>query len=189
MTADDPDTTDVTVAAVSVWDDCATGSSASNALVGEPPDAYLRSSSTINQTCGCKQWQIDKHAQGESFANTHDPDCRPTSIADFSLHVQQEGYRLGAEVPTWNVAGPLECENSTLNVKVQQWDGTQYNTLWASGDRHPVWSNGSCLSLQAFDNGPDFNVPGPLRVRAVATRGLDTSNNGFEGVRLRAFVF
>ena len=107
--------------------------------------------------------------------------------------MQQLGYRLGAEVPTWNVGNQTECENSTLNVKVQQWDGTQYNLLWASGDRHPVWSTNTntCMPLSAFDSGQDFGVPGPLRVRAVATRGLGdaTHEHGYEGVRLRALVY
>ena len=174
--------------AVSIWDDCARGTSASNALVYEPPDAYTRSGSTINQTCGCKQWQIDKNAHDKAYADSHDPNCRPQTIVDFSLFVQQYGYNLGAEVPTWNVSDKTECENSTLTVKVMQWDGTQYNTLWAPPAASPVWSNGKCLPLPLY-HGPFFGVPGPLSVRATAIRGLDQFNHGYEGVKVRAFPF
>jgi hypothetical protein len=173
---------------VSIWDDCATGTSAANALVGEPPDSYTRSGSTINQTCGCKQWQIDNNAFGKTYADSHNPDCRPTTIVDFGLHVQQGGYLVGAEVPTWNISDQTECQNSTLHVKVQQWDGTQYNDLWTPPDASPVWSGGTCHSVSLY-HGPFWNVPGPLRVRAKATRGLDDFNHGFEGVKVQAFVY
>jgi hypothetical protein len=181
--------TDSTDQDVSIWDDCATGTAA-NALVYEPPDAYTRNGDTINNTCGCKQWQQDNHDHGQTYADSHNPDCRRDSIADFSLHVQQLGYRLGAEVTSWHdVVSPDVCQRSNLIVKIQAWNGSSYTDL-DSQNIPAVWSfsQAKCLPLSYY-SGPWSNAYGSLRVRARAQRGDLDDLLGFNGVTITSFVY
>ena len=185
---DDPANESSTTQASSEFDACAYGTGIANALIYEPPDFYKRSDYKINQTCQCKDWQVDMNLNGETHADAAFPLCkRRNTIAGFSLHQQQLGYRLIAEVPSWTVDDKTMCENSTFTASVHYWNGSSYvqlastDTAYPSG-MHPVWTNGTCVPL-SWSYGP-VAAGANVQLRTKAIRGLELYNHGYEGVKL-----
>jgi hypothetical protein len=174
--------------AVTVFDSCATGSGVANAMeesinVG---DTWLRSGVKINSTCDCLNWEIEKHNTDEATANVLHPKCRPMTIVEYGLGAGVR--RLKAETNgTWEITNPTECVQSTLNVWVQQFDASvhDYVTITGgfSGDVHPTWTGTNCVQSSFFKD-VLIGVGGSqdFRIKARATRGADTTNNGYEGV-------
>ena len=174
--------------AVTVFDNCATGTGVANAMeesinVG---DTYLRSGLKINSTCDCLAWEIEKHNTSEATANALHPKCRPMTIVEYGLGAGVR--RLKAETNgTWEITNSTECVQSTLNVWVQQYDASAHDyvtiTGGFSGDVHPTWTGTNCVQ-SSFSKDVLIGVGGSqdFRIKARATRGADTTNNGYEGV-------
>ena len=125
--------------AATVFNNCATGSDSANAMeesinVG---DTYLRSGLKINSGCDCADWQVKKNATDEATANLAFPKCRPTTIVEYGLGAGVR--RLKAETNgTWEITDKTECENSTLNVKVQKFDWSLADWVTITGGMPPV---------------------------------------------------
>jgi hypothetical protein len=194
--------------AISNITNCATGAleNADTALSYSGDGTYTRSASTINpdnlqSQCTCMDWQADANAFGTAQANLDFPRCRTTSILQIAAGGQQQlGYIANALVPQWdNVSNQTECENSTLEVHVDQWTGTQWLDIWpgtnAQGQKlarvvHPTW-NASAQSCNPTGlSSPQGTVlQGTYRLHAKATRGLDANNHGFATVQLWGSVY
>lgn len=178
--------------ASTLYDRCAVGLDQNGAISAiNVGDSIVRSTDTINGTgtnqCDCLQWQKDMNATGHSSITT----CRPTTVVEAQLG-SWRSYSLGAKVTSWHLTnGETECNNSTVNVKVQKWNQTtlQFETLpgGASGDLHPHWNGTSCEQV-VFAPRISVDTENYYQVRAVATRGLGTPGfaHGFEGVTVYA---
>jgi hypothetical protein len=174
--------------AATVFDNCATGSGVANAMeesinVG---DSYTRYGLKINSGCDCLLWQGVKNATDEATANAAYPKCRPMTIVEYGLGAGVR--RLKAETNgTWEITDPTECAQSTLNVWVQKFDSSVSDwvtiTGGFSGDIHPTWLSGNCVQ-SSFYKDVLIGVGGSqdYRIKARATRGANTTNNGYEGV-------
>jgi hypothetical protein len=189
MEAPDAPALGATEHASTIFDDCATWTDANaSEFSSNVGDGYTRSQATINNTCGCADWQVDQNLHGTAHANAAFPDCRPTTIVDFSL--ASGGRQVSAEVPGWThlVNGKTECLNSTFEAKLQKfnWGTGAYDTIASSGLLHPTWSSGACDPLLwVQDLWIGVGGSGDYRMRARATRGMDEFNHGYETVNIR----
>lgn len=179
--------------ATTVLDDCAVGHAANafeDAALASPQSYTRKGDPMINFTCDCKAWQQDANANGTAQADLDHPLCRSNTF----VNVQWENA-VGAipqytvEVPSWSLTnGDIECKNSTLAVSLWKLDST--NTWVKQGPtvtKSPtVNSNGVCSSVQIQDVA---GSTGELyRIHAIATRGHDDNNHGFETVKISANV-
>lgn len=192
--------------AISNITDCATGAleNADTTLTYTGDGTYTRAASTINpdnqpSQCTCMDWQADANLVGTAQANIDFPKCRTGTILQIAAGGQQQlGYIANTLVPQWdNVSNQTECENSTLEVHVDMWTGTQWLDVWpgtnSSGQKlarvvHPTWSGTSCNPV-GLSSPQGTVMQGTYRLHAKATRGLDANNHGFATVQLWGSVY
>jgi hypothetical protein len=166
-------------------DDCATGDNP-NAFtsISTTDDSYTRTANTINNVCGCKGWQQVAVDSGQDAADQQFPDCRHGTLVKFSLSGQQLGFLLGAEVSNWGVSNQTDCLNSDLTVKLQQWNGTSFTTVWQNTEVPTTWNGTSC-SPRNYYSPQGLAMSGTYYLRATARRGTPASNNGYATVLVR----
>jgi hypothetical protein len=176
--------------ATTVLDDCAVdhAPNAREDVAFNSPQTYTRKGDpTINSTCDCKAWQKEANANGTDQADSLHPLCRSTTFVNVRWATEFADAPFSVEVPSWSLTnGDTECRNSTLTVSVWKFDST--NTWVKQGPTqtvHPV-PNGSGICGSASISGFG-NATGELyRIHALATRGLDDNNHGFETVKISA---
>ncbi|HUJ63648.1 MAG TPA: hypothetical protein VLX92_34350 [Kofleriaceae bacterium] len=203
--SDDPSTASTDQAITNITD-CATGAqeNADGVLALGADGTYTRNASTIDPTgahdCGCKAWQADDNANGEAQADHDFPSCRPGTIVQYDNEAtQQTGYLVNALVPSWTLTnGQTECENSTLDVRVDFWNGTKWQDVWPGVNGqgqdlaeqvHGKWQGGTCQPAGLTSPQGVVLNRGTYRVHATATRGLAADNHGFETVQIWANVY
>ncbi len=168
---------------------CATGSTvnSSTTIDGAGGETYPRTYGEIDTTCGCQAWQIDYNANGEAQANADYPSCRPWTWVDATIEqFGNAGVELGADVQNWGTTSKTECENSELDIAIEEEvSGTWYGSWPAEAGHyyifHPTFndSTGSCEELEKLHDPSDIGV---YRVKTRAIRGLDADNHGYAGL-------
>ena len=169
---------------------CAVSGPNATSSISFGTDSFVRPAGTVNPSgtgnCDCKNHQLYAYLYGDAVADAHYPNCRAWTLVDFTVGGQQLGYKLGAEVGTWNLSnGQTECNNSELQVEVQQYDysTSSYNTIW-SYNMAPIWTGSSCVGPSLMSP-QGYVLSGKYRVRARARRGLFENNHGYETVTVR----
>lgn len=174
--------------ATTIFDDCAVGHAANafeDVTLTSPQTYMRRGDPTINFTCDCKAWQQDANVNGAAQADLDHPDCRSNTFVNVRWASASAFAHYLVEVPSWSLTnGDTECNNSTLAVSLWKLDST--STWVKQGPTqtvHPVpIGNGVCGSASLGGFG---TATGDLyRIHALATRGLDDKNHGFETVRI-----
>ena len=190
-----PDEADVETSAATqdstVIDNCATGSTAnaSSTMTSTSGDSYSRSAAKINTTCGCAAWQVDMNAHGAAQADIDFPSCRPWTYYDVTVTgFGNAGDRVGAHVNSWQTTSKTECENSELDIAIQENVGGTWFAVWPTTLHHYVIEHptfnpntGSCEALE-IDRG--ISDVGVYRIEARAVKGLDANNHGYAGVEM-----
>lgn len=168
---------------------CAAGSTAnsSTTIAGGGGETYTRTAGEIDTTCGCDAWQVDYNANGEAQANSDYPQCRAWTWVDATItQFGNAGAELGADVENWGTTSKTECENSELDIAIEEEvDGTWYGSWPAEAGHyyifHPTFnpSTGSCEELEKLHDPTDIGV---YRVKTRAIRGLEADNHGYAGL-------
>lgn len=177
--------------ATTIFDDCAVDHAANafeDVALGSPQTYTRKGDPTINFTCDCKAWQQDANANGTAQADIDHPHCRSNTFVNVRWATALSPIpQYLVEVPSWSLTnGDTECSNSTLAVSLWKLDST--NTWVKQGPTQTVNpvpdSNGVCGPASI---GGSAATTGELyRIHAIATRGLDDKNHGFETVKISA---
>ena len=187
---EDDVTTGTVEAETTVLDNCAVGHD-ENAFIGifSAFESYTRKGDPkINYDCECKAWQKDANNLGEAQADLNHPQCRKETVVDIKWNVWFPNLAYAVTVPSWSLTnGDIECENSTLAVSYWKKTGPNQYTFQHQGVWHPqVMSDGTCSSLTYIGIGAADGST--YRIKALATRGLDDNNHGFETVKISGYV-
>jgi len=170
-----------------VLDKCATGdnANATTTVLDFQDDTYTRTATTIDTTCGCAAWQVDMNANGAAQANQDYPSCRPWTYFDVAIQ-ELPSNDLGANVSNWGTTSKTECENSELDLSIEENVNGTWIAYWPTTLNHfyvfhPTFdaTTGSCNEL---DKAHTVTGAGNYRVKARAIRGLDQYNHGYAGV-------
>jgi hypothetical protein len=165
---------------------CATGSTvnSSTTIDGGGGERYARTATEIDTTCGCAQWQKNENGSGEAGSAT---DCRPWTWVDATIEQPgNAGVQLGGDVQNWGTTSKTECDNSELDIAIEEEvAGTWYPVWPTTAGHYYLWhptfnpSTGSCEELEHTYDPSDIGV---YRVKTRAIRGLDADNHGYAGL-------
>ena len=173
------------------YDECAVNHAA-NAMedVTGSFETYTRKGDpTINYDCDCLDWQKDARDHGEAQANIDHPLCRPETIVNMKWEVWYPVLAWEVRVPSWSLTnGEIECLNSKLVVSYWKETSPGTFTFQFSQTKQPTMlADGTCSSISLGGSGTaDGNR---YRIKALATRGLDDKNHGFETVKVTGSTF